>query len=159
VPSIIHYALTVIDGTHRIRALTSVSARLAVRSKSFYSSHRNQLALSLWRNCAGLTMPRSVLTGTASFVTSRLARVYPQASLPLLPHRCVCLTYSTFMGLSRLKLILIQMYWALENLYSNSATIHFDEQHFRGVWSRYFRALIKLPHLGRLRIDMLDRIK
>ena len=50
------------------------------------------------------------------------------------------------------------MYWALEKLYMGSK-VHFDEQHYRGVWDRYFRALIKLPHLGCLRIDMLDRMK
>lgn len=37
--------------------------------------------------------------------------------------------------------------------------LSFDEQHYRAVWNRYFRALTKLPHLGRLRIDMLDRMK
>ncbi|KAF8593169.1 hypothetical protein BDV93DRAFT_612324 [Ceratobasidium sp. AG-I] len=51
-----------------------------------------------------------------------------------------------------------QMYWALEGLYMGTAR-KFEEQHYRGVWDRYFRALIKLPHLGRLRIDMLDRMK
>jgi hypothetical protein len=55
-------------------------------------------------------------------------------------------------------LVLLQMYWALEKLYMGT-TVNFDEQHFRGVWNRYFRALIKLPHLGRLRVDMLDRLK
>lgn len=52
----------------------------------------------------------------------------------------------------------IQMYWALERLYMGSK-ISFDEQHYRAVWDRYFRALTKLPHLGRLRVDMLDRMK
>ncbi|KAB5589641.1 hypothetical protein CTheo_6914 [Ceratobasidium theobromae] len=51
-----------------------------------------------------------------------------------------------------------QMYWALQKLYLGS-TVAFDEQHFRGVWNRYFRALIKLLNLGRLRINMLDRLK
>lgn len=60
--------------------------------------------------------------------------------------------------LSELNTPLTQMYWALEKLYMGS-NVNFDEQHYRGVWDRYFRALIKLPHLGRLRIDMLDRMK
>ncbi|KAG9077828.1 hypothetical protein FRC06_008684 [Ceratobasidium sp. 370] len=51
-----------------------------------------------------------------------------------------------------------QMYWALERLYMGTK-LNFDEQHYRAVWDRYFRALIKLPHLGRLRVDMLDRLK
>ncbi|KAG8731262.1 hypothetical protein FRC10_001915 [Ceratobasidium sp. 414] len=51
-----------------------------------------------------------------------------------------------------------QMYWALEKMYLGT-NIHFDEQRFRGVWDRYLRALIKLPHLGQLRIDLLDRLK
>lgn len=51
-----------------------------------------------------------------------------------------------------------QMYWALEKLYMGT-TVHFDETHYRGVWNRYFRALLKLPHLSQLRIDMLDRLK
>jgi hypothetical protein len=51
------------------------------------------------------------------------------------------------------------MYWALEKIYMGSSTVNFDEQHYRGVWDRYFRALIKLPYLGRLRVDMLDRLK
>ncbi|KAG8732071.1 hypothetical protein FRC10_001257, partial [Ceratobasidium sp. 414] len=51
-----------------------------------------------------------------------------------------------------------QMYWALEKLYLGT-NIHFEEGHFRGIWERYVRALIKLPHLGQLRIDLLDRLK
>ncbi|KAG9078576.1 hypothetical protein FS749_009388 [Ceratobasidium sp. UAMH 11750] len=51
-----------------------------------------------------------------------------------------------------------QMYWALEKMYLGT-NIHFDEGHFRVVWDRYFRALIKLPHLGQLRVDLLDRLK
>ncbi|KAG9089942.1 hypothetical protein FRC06_001286 [Ceratobasidium sp. 370] len=51
-----------------------------------------------------------------------------------------------------------QMYWALEKLYMGSV-VNFDEQHYRAIWDRYFGALLKLPHLGRLRVDMLDLIK
>ncbi|KAG9078216.1 hypothetical protein FRC06_008487 [Ceratobasidium sp. 370] len=51
-----------------------------------------------------------------------------------------------------------QMYWALEKMYLGM-NIHFDKQRFRGVWERYFCALIKLPHLGQLRIDLLDGLK
>ncbi|KAG8732991.1 hypothetical protein FRC10_000494 [Ceratobasidium sp. 414] len=51
-----------------------------------------------------------------------------------------------------------QMYWALEKMYLGT-NIHFDEQRFRAVWDRYFRALIKLPHLGQLRVDLLARLK
>ncbi|KAG9080622.1 hypothetical protein FRC06_006337, partial [Ceratobasidium sp. 370] len=57
-----------------------------------------------------------------------------------------------------LALAATQMYWALEKMYMNS-TVHFDETHYRGVWECYFRVLLKLPHLSRLRTDMLDRIK
>jgi hypothetical protein len=52
----------------------------------------------------------------------------------------------------------MQMYWALEQLYMGTS-VSFDEGRFRGVWERYFRALLKLPHLGRLRINMLNRLK
>ncbi|KAF8606748.1 hypothetical protein BDV93DRAFT_553224 [Ceratobasidium sp. AG-I] len=51
-----------------------------------------------------------------------------------------------------------QMYWALEMLYRGT-TLAFDEHHYHEVWKRYLRALERLPHLGRLRVDMLDRIK
>ncbi|KAG8738805.1 hypothetical protein FRC10_006457 [Ceratobasidium sp. 414] len=51
-----------------------------------------------------------------------------------------------------------QMYWALEKMYLGT-NIHFDEGHFRGRWDSYFHALIKLPHLGQLRVDLLDRLK
>ncbi|KAG8777228.1 hypothetical protein FRC12_000490 [Ceratobasidium sp. 428] len=51
-----------------------------------------------------------------------------------------------------------QLYWALEKMYLGTA-VHFDEQHYRGVWERYFRILLKLPHLGQLRIDLLDQLK
>ncbi|KAG9091717.1 hypothetical protein FRC06_000440 [Ceratobasidium sp. 370] len=51
-----------------------------------------------------------------------------------------------------------QMYWALGQMYLGT-NIHFDEHRFRGVWDRYFRALIKLPHLGQLRVDLLDWLK
>ncbi|KAG8706726.1 hypothetical protein FRC09_002250 [Ceratobasidium sp. 395] len=37
--------------------------------------------------------------------------------------------------------------------------VHFNEQHYRGVWERYFRILTKLPHLGQLRVDLLDQLK
>jgi hypothetical protein len=50
------------------------------------------------------------------------------------------------------------MYWALEKLYMGS-TVNFDEPHYRGVWDQYFPAPLKLPHLGRLRIGMLDQLK
>ncbi|KAF8595896.1 hypothetical protein BDV93DRAFT_514595 [Ceratobasidium sp. AG-I] len=51
-----------------------------------------------------------------------------------------------------------QMYWALEKMYLGT-NIHFNEQHFRGVWDRYFRALLNLPHLGQLRIDLLEQLQ
>lgn len=57
-----------------------------------------------------------------------------------------------------LTLVLGQMYWALEKMY-RGAVLHFDEQHYRGVWEHYFRALVKLPHLKQLRVDLLDKIK
>lgn len=50
------------------------------------------------------------------------------------------------------------MYWALEKMYLGT-NLHFNEQHFRGVWDRYFRALLKLPHLGQLRIGLLERLQ
>ncbi|KAG9126875.1 hypothetical protein FRC07_001580 [Ceratobasidium sp. 392] len=50
------------------------------------------------------------------------------------------------------------MYWALKKMYL-SLNLHFDEQHFRSVWEHYFQILIKLPHLGQLRIDLLDQLK
>ncbi|KAG8737861.1 hypothetical protein FRC10_007593 [Ceratobasidium sp. 414] len=59
---------------------------------------------------------------------------------------------------TQLTVLLDQMYWALEKMYLGT-NIHFDEGHFRGTWHRYFRALVKLPHLGQLRIDLLDRLK
>ncbi|KAG9082133.1 hypothetical protein FRC06_005203 [Ceratobasidium sp. 370] len=51
-----------------------------------------------------------------------------------------------------------QMYWALEKMYLGGK-LQFDEQHYRKIWDRYFRVLIKLPHLSWLRVDMLERLK
>ncbi|KAG9095405.1 hypothetical protein FS749_010516 [Ceratobasidium sp. UAMH 11750] len=51
-----------------------------------------------------------------------------------------------------------QMYWALEKMYLGTS-LHFDEQHYRLVWNRYFRDLLKLPHLGDLRMKLLHRLQ
>lgn len=51
------------------------------------------------------------------------------------------------------------MYWALEKMYLGVSGLHFNEQHYLAVWERYFRAVIALPHLGRLRKELLDRLK
>jgi hypothetical protein len=37
--------------------------------------------------------------------------------------------------------------------------LSFDEQHYHVVWNQCFRTLMKLLHLGRLHVDMLDRLK
>ncbi|KAG8782663.1 hypothetical protein FRC12_020582 [Ceratobasidium sp. 428] len=51
-----------------------------------------------------------------------------------------------------------QMYWALEKMYLGTS-LHFDEQHYRLVWKRYFRDLLKLPYLGDLRMKLLYRLQ
>ncbi|KAG9122039.1 hypothetical protein FRC07_001750 [Ceratobasidium sp. 392] len=51
-----------------------------------------------------------------------------------------------------------QMYWALEKMYLGTS-LHFDEQHYRLVWNRYLRDLLKLPYLGDLRMKLLYRLQ
>jgi hypothetical protein len=55
----------------------------------------------------------------------------------------------------------MKIYWALEKLYLGvkGDRLHFNEQHYRVVWERYFRELIILPHLGQLRKDLLNHLK
>jgi hypothetical protein len=55
----------------------------------------------------------------------------------------------------------VKIYWALEKLYLGvkGNRLQFNEQHYRVVWERYFRALIGLPYLGQLRKDLLDQFK
>ncbi|KAG8732209.1 hypothetical protein FRC10_001158 [Ceratobasidium sp. 414] len=59
---------------------------------------------------------------------------------------------------TQLTMLLDQMYWALEKMYLGT-NIHFNKGHFHGTWHQYFRTLVKLPHLGQLRIDLLDQLK
>ncbi|KAG9105104.1 hypothetical protein FRC07_009620, partial [Ceratobasidium sp. 392] len=50
------------------------------------------------------------------------------------------------------------MFWALDKIYLGTST-RFEEGRYDMVYERYFRALIALPHLGKLRTDLLDHLK
>lgn len=93
-----------------------------------------------------------------SYGTDQLERECQLVSWHSLLLRYVHHKRLTLVAISYAEHPLLQMYWALEKMYMGTS-VAFDEQHYRGVWDRYSRALMKLPHLGRLRIDMLDRIK
>ncbi|QRV82705.1 hypothetical protein RhiJN_10725 [Ceratobasidium sp. AG-Ba] len=51
-----------------------------------------------------------------------------------------------------------QIHWALLKLQKGGA-VHFQEIQFRAVWTQYLRALLKLKHLGELRMDLLELVR
>ncbi|KAG8794426.1 hypothetical protein FRC12_024578 [Ceratobasidium sp. 428] len=50
------------------------------------------------------------------------------------------------------------MFWALDKIYLGTS-VRFEEGRYDTVFERYFRTLVALPHLGKLRADLLDHLK
>ncbi|QRV99073.1 hypothetical protein RhiJN_27092 [Ceratobasidium sp. AG-Ba] len=51
------------------------------------------------------------------------------------------------------------IYYTLDKMARNATKLHFNDQGYKRYYDQYFRDLVKLPHLGVLRNELLDRIK
>ncbi|QRW10716.1 hypothetical protein RhiLY_09715 [Ceratobasidium sp. AG-Ba] len=50
-----------------------------------------------------------------------------------------------------------QIHWALLKL-RKGGNVHFQEIQFRAVWAQYLREVLKLKHLGQLRMELLELV-
>ncbi|QRV92597.1 hypothetical protein RhiJN_20615 [Ceratobasidium sp. AG-Ba] len=51
------------------------------------------------------------------------------------------------------------IYYTLDKMARNVTKLHFNDQGYKRYYEQYFRDLVKLPHLGVLRNELLDKIK